>query len=166
MNSHMMLITYISTLTFVHVLLSLIGIGSGFVVLFGLLARRRLDRWTAIFLSTTVATSATGFFFPIHKLTPGLVIGIISLVVLALAIMALYVSHLAGAWRWIYVFGSVFALYLNVFVAIAQAFRNIPALREMATQSESPFRFTQLTVVTLFIVLAIVAAKRFRVAHA
>ena len=152
-----------STLTLVHVVLSLIGIFSGFVVVFGLLSSKRLDGWTALFLATTVLTSVTGFLFPIHHLTPGLVLGIISLVVLAITILARYALHLAGAWRKIYVITAVIALYLNVFVLIAQAFMKVPALKAMApTQSEPPFLVSQLVVMALFIVLAIFAAIKFR----
>ena len=116
-----------STFTFVHVLLSLAGIGAGLVVVFGLLAGKRLDGWTAIFLVTTVATSGTGFLFPFHKLLPSHKVGMLSLVVLAVVILARYAFHLAGAWRRIYVVGAVIALYLNVFVAVVQAFLKVPA---------------------------------------
>jgi hypothetical protein len=129
-----------TTLTFVHVVLSLIGIFSGFVVAFGLLAARRLDGWTALFLATTVATSVTGFLFPFHRFLPSHGVGIVSLIVLAIAVFARYVRQLAGAWRRIYAITAVIALYLNVFVLIAQAFMKVPALRAMApTQSEPPF---------------------------
>jgi hypothetical protein len=149
--------------TIVHVVISLLGIFSGFVVLFGLLAGKRLDGWTKFFLVTTVATSVTGFFFPVHHFMPSHAVGIISLLVLAVAIYARCARHLAGAWRKIYVVGAAIALYLNVFVGIVQAFEKIPALKAMApTQSEPPFKFTQLVVLALFVVLAIVAAVRFR----
>jgi hypothetical protein len=153
----------ISTFTTVHVVLSLVGIFSGFVVLIGLLGGKRLDGLTALFLVSTVLTSATGFLFPVDHFLPSHGVGIISLVVLALAILARYAFHLAGAWRWIYVVGAVVALYLNVFVLIAQAFLKVPALKAMApTQSEPPFLVTQLVVMALFIALGIAAAKRFR----
>jgi hypothetical protein len=153
-----------STLTLVHVLLSLIGIFSGFVVLFGMFSAKRLDTWTAVFLTTTVLTSATGFLFPIRHLTPGLVLGIISLVILAVAIPARYVFHLAGAWRRTYVITSSIALYLNVFVLIAQAFMKVPALHVLApTGSEPPFLISQVVVMVLFIVLTTLAAIKFRV---
>jgi hypothetical protein len=149
--------------TMVHVVLSLVGIVSGLVVVAGLIGARRLDGWTLLFLVTTVATSVTGFGFPFDHLLPSHVVGIISLVVLAVAILARYARHLAGAWRKTYVIGAVVALYLNVFVLIVQAFRRVPALTAMApTQSEPPFLFTQLAVMALFVVLAIAAVKRFR----
>jgi len=151
----------ISTFTFVHVLLSLVGIGSGFVVMFGLLTGKRLDGWTALFLATTVATSVTGFGFPVDHLLPSHKVGIISLVVLAVAILARYARHLAGAWRRIYVVCAAVALYLNVFVGVVQAFLKVPALTAMAPkQTEPAFVITQLVVLALFIVLTIVVTKR------
>jgi hypothetical protein len=152
-----------STYTLVHVLLSLVGIGSGFVVMYGLVTGKRLEGWTRIFLLTTVATSVTGFGFPFHHLLPSHIVGIISLVVLALAISARYLFHLLGAWRKIYVICAAIALYLNVFVAVVQAFLKIPALNSLApTQKEPPFLVAQLAVMAVFIVLTIIAAKRFR----
>ena len=152
-----------TTFTFVHVLLSLIGIFSGLIVVFGLLAAKRLDGWTALFLASTVLTSVTGFMFPFHKFLPSHGVGIISLLVLAVAIFARYGRHLAGAWRRTYVVTAMIALYLNVFVLIVQLFQKVPALKAMApTQSEPPFKLAQLVVLALFVVLAIVAAIRFR----
>ena len=148
--------------TLVHVAISLVGIASGFAVLFGLLAGKRLDGWTKLFLITTVATSVTGFFFPFHGFTPAIGVGIISLVVLAVAIFARYGRNLAGSWRWIYVVTAMIALYLNVFVGIVQAFQKVPALKAIAPmQTEPPFAVTQLVVLGLFILIGIVAAIRF-----
>jgi hypothetical protein len=159
----MMLGMSISTFTFVHVLLSLVGLGSGFVVLFGLLARKRLDGWTALFLATTVATSVTGFGFPFDHLLPSHKVGIVSLLVLAMAIAARYPLHLAGAWRRVYVICAVMALYLNAFVGVVQAFLKVLALNAMApTQSEPPFAVAQVLVLVLFVVLGSLAAIRFR----
>ncbi|MGA9773628.1 MAG: hypothetical protein WBV94_31650 [Blastocatellia bacterium] len=152
--------------TLVHVVISLVGILSGFVVAYGLLTAKRLGGWTALFLATTVATSVTGFGFPFDHLLPSHKVGIVSLFVLAVAIIARYAFHLAGAWRWIYVVSSMIALYLNVFVLIVQSFLKVPALKAIApTQSELPFLLTQLVVMALFVVLAIVAAKKFRTAQ-
>ena len=151
------------TFTLIHVVISLIGILSGFVVLFGMLAGKRFNGWTGVFLATTTATSVTGFFFPFHGLTPALMLGVISLVVLAVAIFARYERNLAGAWRNTYVISAVLALYLNVFVLIVQSFLKIPALKEIApTQNDPPFKLTQLVVLVTFIALGIVAAIRFR----
>jgi hypothetical protein len=152
-----------AALTLVHVAISFIGIFSGLVVAFGLLTAKRLDGWTAVFLVSTVLTSVTGFFFPFHKFLPSHGVGILSLVVLALAIAARYVFHLAGGWRRTYVITAMIALYLNVFVLVVQLFEKIPALKELApTQSEPPFKFTQLAVLTLFVLLTILAAIKFR----
>src|ERR1700758_4039158 len=107
-----------ATYTFLHVLISLAGIGSGFVVILGFLTGKRLDRWTAVFLTITALTSISGFGFPFDHLLPSHVLGIMSLAILAIAIPARYVFQLAGSWRWIYVVGSALALYFNVFVLI------------------------------------------------
>ena len=152
-----------STFTFVHVVLSLVGIGSGFIVVCGLLTGKRLDGWTALFLASTVATSVTGFGFPVDHVLPSHIVGVMSLLVLAVAILARYALHLAGAWRRAYVVSAVMALYLNVFVLIVQLFLKVPTLKAMApTQSESPFVLTQLVCLALFVVLALAAARRFR----
>jgi hypothetical protein len=156
-----------STFTFVHVLLSLAGIGSGLIVILGLLSGKRLDGWTALFLASTVATSVTGFLFPFDHLLPSHKVGFISLVVLAIAILARYAFHLAGAWRGIYVVFAAVALYLNVFVAVVQAFLKVPALKAMApTQTEPPFLVAQISVLVIFIALTILAAIRFRIDQA
>ncbi len=144
-------------------LISLVGIFTGLIVLFGLLASKRLDDWTKWFLITTVLTSVTGFFFPFHGFTPAIALGIMSLIVLAVAIFARYPCQLAGHWRWIFVASAVIALYFNVFVGIVQAFEKIPALNALApTQTEPPFKLTQLVVLVLFVLITIVAAIRFR----
>lgn len=153
----------LTTYTLAHVAISLVGIVSGFVVLFGLLVAKRLDGWTTLFLATTVLTSATGFFFPVRHLLPSHIVGILSLVVLGVAIYARYSRRLAGAWRKAYVASAVTALYLNVFVGIVQAFLKIPALHALApTQAEAPFKFTQLGALVIFVALGVIAAKRFR----
>jgi hypothetical protein len=149
--------------TFAHVLISLVAIATGFVVLFGMLNAKRLEGWTSIFLVTTVATSLTGFGFPIDIILPSHIVGIISLVVLAVAIIARYAFRLAGPWRVVYVIGAGIALYLNVFVLVVQLFRKVPALNALApTQSEPPFALTQGAVLVVFVVLVAAAAMRFR----
>jgi hypothetical protein len=153
----------ITILTLTHVAISLVGIFSGLVVLFGLLTDKRLDSWTALFLVTTVLTSVTGFFFPVHHFMPSHAVGVISLLVLALAIYARYKRGLAGAWRKTYVATAVAALYFNVFVAVVQSFLKIPALKALApTQTETPFKVVQLVVLLLFVLLGVIAAFRFR----
>ncbi len=158
-----------ATYTFLHVLISLIGIGSGLIVMWGLIAGKRLDGLTAVFLLTTVLTSVTGFGFPVEHLLPSHIVGIISLVILAIAIPARYVFHMAGVWRAVYVVGAATALYLNLFVLVVQLFLKVPALKALApTQKEPPFLVAQLVVLALYIGVAVLAAKRFRLepAHA
>ena len=144
---------------FIHVAISLVGILSGFVVLFGLLAGKGLNSWTAV---TTVATSVTGFLLPAEHLMPSHVIGVLSLIALALAIYGRYARRLTGGWRKTYVIGAVAALYFNVFVGVVQAFMKVPTLKVLApTQSEPPFAATQFVVLVLFIALGVIAAIRF-----
>jgi hypothetical protein len=148
--------------TFVHVLLSVIGIAAGFVVALGLLMGQRLAGWTLFFLATTILTSATGFGFPYAGLKPSHMVGVVSLVILAVAVFALYGGKLQGAWRAIYVVAALAALYLNVFVLIAQAFAKIPALVALApTQSEPPFVISELVLLIVFIGLGVVSTRRF-----
>lgn len=152
-----------ATYTFLHVLISLIGIGSGLVVMLGFLTARWLSGWNTLFLVTTVATSVSGFGFPFVRLLPSHIVGILSLIALAVAIFARYRYHLAGGWRRGYVITALIALYLNVFVLVVQSFEKVPALRVLApTQKEPPFLVTQLIVMAVFVALTILAAKRFR----
>lgn len=149
--------------TALHVALSLLGIASGLIVAFGLMSNSRLPAWTATFLTTTVATSVTGFLFHSTNIGPPHVVGLISLVVLAVAIVALYSMKLAGHWRLIFIISAVLALYLNVFVAVVQAFQKIAALHTLApTGSEPAFAATQLVALAAFAGVAVLAAKRFR----
>jgi hypothetical protein len=129
--------TGLAVFTLFHVALSVVGILAGFFVVFGLISAKQSKIWTGTFLVTTVATSVTGFLFPFHKFLPSHALGIVSIFVLALTIPALYVFHLAGAWRRVYVVGTVIALYLNVFVLIAQFFLKIPALKVMTLHSQN-----------------------------
>jgi hypothetical protein len=148
--------------TLLHVLISLAGIASGFVVMYGLLNGKRLDGWTAIFLTTTALTSITGFGFPFEHLLPSHILAIMSLLTLALVIPARYRFHLAAGWRAIYVIGSALALYFNVFVLVVQSFAKVPALKALApTQKEPPFLVAQLVVLLLFATLTVFAAARF-----
>jgi hypothetical protein len=150
------------TFTLLHVIISFVGIISGFIVLSGMLGGRRLAGWTAVFLASTVLTSLTGFPIPPFGFDPPRAIGIISLAVLLAAILALYVFRLQGAWRWIYVVSAVAALYLNVFVGVVQAFRKLPFLQALApTQSEPPFVIAQAVVLAIFAVLGLLALRRF-----
>jgi hypothetical protein len=151
-----------STFTNLHVVISLIGIASGLVVLFGILNAKALPGWTGLFLAATILTSVTGFFFPAEHLLPSHVVAIISLAVLALALVALYLYRLAGAWRWVYVVTATVALYFNCFVGVAQAFQKIPAVHALApTQAEPPFLIAQIALLAIFVVLGFLAVKRF-----
>jgi hypothetical protein len=153
----------LATLTAAHVLVSLIGLGSGFVVLWGLLRNRLVEGWTAVFLTTTIATSASGFLFPVDPLTPGQIIGIVSLFVLGVAVFALYQKQLAGWWRTTYVISGVTAQYLNFFVLIVQLFAKVPALKALApTQTEPPFAVAQIVTLLAFVGVGALAAVRFR----
>src|SRR5437762_8191353 len=152
----------LQTYTIIHTLISLLAIFTGFVVLFAMLASKRLDNWTKWFLITALATTITGFFFPFHGFTPAIGLGIISLPFLALTIFARYSKRLAGLWRWIFAIGAVICLYFNLFVLVVQLFEKIRALHAMApTQTEPPFKLTQLIVLLVSALLALVAVIRF-----
>jgi len=155
----------LSAFTMLHVIISLIGIVSGLVVLFELFGSSRMPGLTALFLLTTILTSATGFLFPFEKLLPSHVIAILSLVLLAIACIALYAMKLSGAWRWIYVVTAMVALYLNVFVLVIQSFLKIGPLHALAPSvppSEPPFAIVQGVVLVFFVVAIFGAARRFR----
>lgn len=152
-----------STFTLLHVLISLVGIGSGLVVMYGLITARRLDGWTAVFVVSTAATSLSGFAFPNAHVTPGMVIGALSLIVLAIAVLTRYVLRMNGPWRSLYVISASIALYFNVFVLVVQSYEKVPALRALApTQKEPPFALSQLLVLVIFVVATVLAVKRFR----
>jgi len=157
----------LATYTLIHVIISLIGIGSGLVVLFGMFGSKRLDGMTALFLATTALTSLTGFGFPFEHVTPGIILGILSLIVLAIAIPARYSFRMAGKWRAIYVITAVIALYFNCFVLIAQSFLKIPALHALAPKgNEPPFAIAQGVLLVLFIVAGTLVVKKFHPADA
>lgn len=155
----------LATFTMVHVIISLIGIVSGIIVMFGMLGSNRMTGLTAIFLLSTILTSASGFLFPFTQLLPSHMIGIISLVLLAIACIALYAMRLAGPWRHIYVMTTLIPLYLNVFVLVIQGFLKVPALHALAPSvppSEPPFAVIQGIVLVFFIIVIIGAWRRFR----
>jgi hypothetical protein len=149
--------------TIIHVAISLAAIAAGFVVVFGMISNKALNGWTAFFLATTVATSVTGFGFPIKGMTPGLALGIISLVVLTPVLYARYGRRLTGGWRRVYVIGAVVAFYLNFFVLIVQSFQKVPPLHDLAPKgNEPPFLIAQVVALVAFIILGTLAVKRFR----
>ncbi|MCC7273789.1 MAG: hypothetical protein IT561_14055 [Alphaproteobacteria bacterium] len=152
-----------TTLTGIHTLLSLVAIAAGFIVLPGLLGGRATPFWTGLFLPTAIATDVTGFMFPFDRFIESHWTGIASLVVLAAVLAGRWVFGLGGAWRRIYAAGMVLTLYFLVFVGVAQLFRKVPALAQMApTLAEPPFLVSQVVVLLLFIVLAVAAARGFR----
>lgn len=149
--------------TLFHTLLSLIELGSGFVVVAQLLGSRVSTPWTAVFFVSAVLTSVTGFGFKAPFPLPSHIVGILSLIVLAVAMVGLYLQHLAGAWRWIYAVCVVIAVYFDTFVAVAQLFMKVPAFKALApTQSEPPFAIAQIIVLLIFAWLTYSAAKKFR----
>ena len=158
----------LSTFVLVHVIISLVGIAAGFVVMAGMLGSNRMPGWTASFLLFTILTSATGFLIPpllSEKLLPSHMVGILSLVLLAIACIALYGMELSGAWRWIYVVTAMISLYLNVFVLVIQSFLKVPALHALAPSvppSEPPFAVVQGIVLVFFIIVIIGAVRRYR----
>jgi hypothetical protein len=158
----------LSTFVLVHVIISLIGIGAGFIVMFGMLGSNRMPGWTASFLLLTILTSATGFLIPplvSEKLLPSHMIGALSLVLLAIACFALYGQKLSGSWRWIYVLTALLAQYFNVFVLVIQSFLKVGPLHALAPSvppSEPPFAVVQGVVLVFFIIFIIGAIRRFR----
>lgn len=154
----------VATLTLVHVLLSVVGMAAGLIVMERFLRNRVLGLSNTIFLVATILTSATGFLFPSKgAFTPAQTLGVISLAVLAIAAVALYFGNLIGAWRWIYVVTATMALYFNFFVGVVQSFQKVGRLRMLApTQSEPPFAITQAAVLAFFLILAVIALRRFR----
>ena len=152
----------VGAFTILHVIITLVAIGSGLIVVGGMFASHRLPVTTALFLFTTALTSATGFLFPIHGFTPALGVGILACAILAIALVALYKRHLEGSWRWIYVIGAVASLYLNVFVLVVQSFVKVSALNALApTQTEPPFKITQAAVLAIFILITLIAIIKF-----
>ncbi len=159
----MMLGMSLATFTLVHVLISLVGIAAGLVVLFGWIGGRRLDTWLTVFLTTTIATSVTGYLFPFEKLLPSHIVGAISLVVLAVALLTRRSASLEGGWRRTFMISSLIALYFNVFVLVVQSFQKVSILRALApTQTEPPFAVAQVAVLLAFVALGTLAVKRSR----
>lgn len=151
------------TLVFVHVLISLLGIGSGFVILAGFLGGRRLDTSNAFFLVTAILTSLSGFILPAHKIVPSHILGALSLIALAIACVARYLKKIQGGWQKTYVIAAMISFYFNVFVLVVQSFRKVPALHALAPNgSEPPFAIAQSIVLVAFVVFTVLANKRFR----
>jgi len=152
----------VGAFTILHVIITLVAIGSGLIVVGGMFSSNRLPVTTALFLFTTVLTSVTGFLFPIHSFTPALGVGIVACVILAVVLFALY-KRLVGPWRWIYVITAVASLYLNVFVLVVQSFVKVSALNALApTQTEPPFAVTQAAVLAIFVLITLIAVIKFQ----
>jgi hypothetical protein len=153
--------------TFIHVVISLVAIAAGLLVLFGMLRSSRMDSrmdsMTLTFLLFTAATSLTGFGFPFHGITPAITLGIVSVMVLIPTFAARYAFGLRGAWRWIYILGAVLAQWLNSFVLVVQSFLKIPALHALAPKgSEPPFALAQGLVLMFYLVIGVLAVRRFK----
>lgn len=149
--------------TTLHVIISLVAIAAGFVVVYGMSMSKRMPGWTALFLATTILTSVTGFLFPFEKLLPSHIFGVISLAVLAVAVLAFYWYRLTGTWRWLYIASALLALYLNVFVLVVQGFLKVAPLNRLApTQSELPFVLAQGTLLVAFVALFVWMVRAFR----
>jgi hypothetical protein len=157
------MIAGLTPFTFIHVLISLGAIGSGIVVLYGLLHARRMNDWTVIYIALSIATDVTGFFFPFHGVTPAIILGVLSLIVLAVAIVGRYVQNLRGGGRVLYAVGAVIALYFNCFVLVVQLFLKVPPLHALAPKgSEPPFAVAQGLLLVFFIVMGFMTVRRFR----
>ena len=155
----------LANFTLLHVIISLIGIVTGLIVLSGLLGSKQMPVMTAIFLLATILTSATGFLFPFTQLLPSHMVGILSLVLLAIACIALYGMRLAGVWRPVYVVTAMISLYLNVFVLVIQSFLKVPALHALAPSvppAGPVFAVVQGVVLVFFVLVIIGAWRRFR----
>lgn len=155
------------TLLEFHVVISLLEIMAGLIMLYGLVNGRAFGAWTALFLGTAIVTSLTGFPLPPFGFDPPRAIGVLTLILLAIAVSAYYFFRLAGAWRWIYVVTALAALYLDVFVGVIQSFMKIPSLHALApTQTEPPFLVAQTVALALFVVLGFFALRKFHPAPA
>jgi hypothetical protein len=153
----------IPAFTLLHVIITLIAIGSGLMIVGGMFASHRLPGTSALFWLTTILSSVTGFLFPIHGFTPALGVGIVACAVLAIALFAYYAKRLMGAWRWIYVITAIISLYFNVFVLVVQSFVKVAALNALApTQTEPPFEIAQAGVLAIFVLIGLIAVIKFR----
>lgn len=153
----------LATFTMVHVIISLVAIAAGYVVVCQFLNSRPLGVWNSTFISATVLTTVTGFMFPNLTLTPAVITGIISSIVLAIALYAFYAKHMSGKWRATYIVTAIVALWLNSFVLVVQTFQKIAFFRALApTQSEPPFLIAQIALLGLIVVLGFLAVRRFR----
>jgi hypothetical protein len=160
---HMIMGLSMSAFTTLHVFISLIAIVAGAIGVLGMLNGKDSQFWTGVFLATTILTSITGLMFPSEKTLPSHIVGYISLALLAVAVIAYYIGHLAGAWRWLYAVAAVAAFYLNAFVGVVQSFQKLAFLQPLApTQSEPPFAVAQGAVLVIFLWLGYLAVRRLK----
>jgi hypothetical protein len=161
----MMLGMTLSAFTLLHVVISLIAIATGLIMMFAMLNSRRVPALTAIFLLFTILTSVTGLMFPFEKLLPSHILSILSLLLLAIACVALYGSKLSGAWRGIYVVTALVSLYINMFVLAVQAFLKVPSLHELAPgnpPSGPAFAAVQAIVLAFFVAMIVAVWRRYK----
>lgn len=153
----------LAAFTQAHVVVSLVGIVSGLIMIAGMIMGKCLEGWTKTFLVSTVLTCLTGFLFPFHGVTPAIVLGVLTLIALLLADVALFGRELSGRWRGVFAISAVVAEYFNVFVLVAQLFAKVPALKAVAPTQASPlFGAAQLVVLALFVALGVLAFKRLK----
>lgn len=153
----------IAALTLFHVVLSLIAIVAGVVLARGLLAGRRNDRWTHIFMVTTAITVLTGFVFPYRGFTPGIGVGIVCVLVFIPTALARYRFQMAGLWRPVFIVGALALFYFNCLVFVVQSFQKIPPLNALApTGAEPVVGIVQAIVFVAFLVVGFFSVRRFR----
>ena len=146
----------------VHVVLSLLQIPVGLYLALELCRGRAPAATTLLFFALAALTSLTGFPLPPFGFDPPRAIGILTLLLLAASAFAFYSRGAIGLWRPVFVIGSIAALYLDIFVAIVQAFQKLPAFQRLApTQSEPPFVILQVAALALCIVIGFYAVRRF-----
>jgi hypothetical protein len=147
----------------IHVAISLIALVLGLIALITWVSGGSARGWTASFLVGLILTSVTGFPLPPFGLDPPRMVGILSLILLAIAVLAIYGFRVAGPWRWIFVIAATVALYLDAFVGVIQAFNKLAFLHDLAPNgSEPPFVVAQVVVLAIFVVLGFLAVRRFR----
>jgi hypothetical protein len=156
----------LATFTTIHAIISLVAIVAGLTVMFGMLGSKRMQGFTAIFLACTILTSASGFLMPpllFDKPLPSHAIGILSLILLAIACFALYGMKLARVWRRIYALTALVSLYLNLFVLVIQSFLKVPTLHALAPSvppAEPPFAIAQAILLVFFVVVIVSVIRR------
>jgi len=124
--------------TVLHVVITLIAIAAGLIFFGALSSGRWLGFINGLFLDFTILTSVTGFLFPFKGVTPAIIFGVISIILLAIALLALYLFKIVGVWRRIYLVTALIAQWLNMVVLVVQSFQKIPALHALAPKGNEP----------------------------